>query len=89
MFGPIRDSRTGAVKRPADESRMPSPEGRPPIKSLIGTQMRYQGERVGKLYVAEEGGWRRVQPRDEETLALFALQAALVKGPLMRAWRRL
>ena len=54
------------------------PEGQPPVGSLMGTPMRHQGEHVGNLYVAEKEGGGEFTPEDEETLVMFASQAALV-----------
>ena len=54
------------------------PEGHPPVRSLMGTPMRHQGERVGNLYVAEKEGGGEFTSEDEETLVMFASQAALV-----------
>ena len=44
----------------------------------MGTPMRHQGERVGNLYVAEKEGGGEFTSEDEETLVMFASQAALV-----------
>ena len=44
----------------------------------MGTPMRHQGEHVGNLYVAEKEGGGEFTPEDEETLVMFASQAALV-----------
>ena len=49
-----------------------------PIKTLLGAPMRHRGEHVGNLYVAEKEGGREFSREDEETLVMFASQAALV-----------
>ena len=49
-----------------------------PIKTLLGAPMRHRGEHVGNLYVAEKEGGREFTREDEETLVMFASQAALV-----------
>ena len=71
--GPLR------LRDAADHTRaLGFPEGQPPVGSLMGTPMRHQGEHVGNLYVAEKEGGGEFTPEDEETLVLFASQAALV-----------
>ena len=49
-----------------------------PIQTLLGAPMRHRGEHVGNLYVAEKEGGREFSREDEETLVMFASQAALV-----------
>ncbi len=49
-----------------------------PIRTLLGAPMRHRGEHVGNLYVAEKEGGREFSREDEETLVMFASQAALV-----------
>ena len=71
--GPLR------LRNAADHMRaLGFPEGHPPVRSLMGTPMRHQGERVGNLYVAEKEGGGEFTAEDEETLVMFASQAALV-----------
>ena len=71
--GPLR------LRDAADHTRaLGFPEGQPPVGSLMGTPMRHQGEHVGNLYVAEKEGGGEFTPEDEETLVMFASQAALV-----------
>ena len=71
--GPLR------LRDAADHTRaLGFPEGHPPVGSLMGTPMRHQGEHVGNLYVAEKEGGGEFTPEDEETLVMFASQAALV-----------
>ena len=71
--GPLR------LRDAADHTKaLGFPEGHPPVRSLMGTPMRHQGERVGNLYVAEKEGGGEFTSEDEETLVMFASQAALV-----------
>ena len=60
------------------------PEGHPPVKALLGTPMRHQGRHVGNLYVAEKEGGAEFTQQDEETLVMFASQAALVVSNAFR-----
>ena len=56
------------------------PEFLPPVavNSFLGTPMRHQGVRVGTCYLAEKGDGPEFTLEDEETLVMFASQAALV-----------
>ena len=59
------------------------PEFRPPLPvssplSLMAAPVRHLGERVGNIYVAEKEAGREFTQEDEETLVMFASQAALV-----------
>ena len=54
------------------------PKGHPTMRTFLGTPVRHQGERLGNIYLTEkEGGWE-FTPEDEETLVMFASQAAVV-----------
>ena len=58
------------------------PEMRPPIEvsekvSFLAFPILHRGERVGSIYLAEKEGGREFTREDEETLALFASQAAM------------
>ncbi len=53
------------------------PPGHPPMKTLLGTPIRHMGEAVGNLYLAEKEGGREFTLEDEETIVMFAAQAAL------------
>ena len=58
------------------------PELRPPIDvsekvSFLAFPVLHRGERVGSIYLAEKEGGREFTREDEETLALFASQAAM------------
>ncbi len=59
------------------------PEFRPPMKvsdplTLLVAPIHHRDERVGNIFVAERGPDREFTPEDEETLVMFASQAALV-----------
>ena len=49
-----------------------------PMMSLLAAPIRHMGERVGNIFVGEKEGGKEFTPEDEETLAMFASQAALV-----------
>ena len=49
-----------------------------PMMSLLTTPIRHMGERVGNIFVGEKKGGKEFTPEDEETLVMFASQAALV-----------
>ena len=72
------------IKRPmrvAEISRHPAsvgfPKGHPPMRTLLGTPIRRMGEAVGNLYLAEKEGGGEFTQEDEETIVMFASQAAL------------
>ena len=48
-----------------------------PVKSLLVAPIRHQGVGVGTIYLAHETGDREFTREDEETLVLFASQAAM------------
>ncbi len=48
-----------------------------PVKSLLVAPIRHQGIGVGTIYLAHEAGDREFTQEDEETLVLFASQAAM------------
>ena len=61
------------------------PENHPPMKSSLGAPIRHLGKPVGNIYLTEkEGGWE-FTPKDEDTLALFASQAAMANALSHRA----
>ena len=53
------------------------PKGHPPMKTFLGTPIRHQGERVGNIYLTEKEGGGEFSLEDEETLVMFASQAAM------------
>ena len=56
------------------------PEFRPPVpvSSFLAAPIRHRGEGVGNIYVAKSAPGTEFTPEDEETLVMFASQAALV-----------
>jgi len=56
------------------------PEFKPPmgVSALLTTPVQHRGERVGMIYVAREEPGEAFTDEDEETLQMFASQAALV-----------
>ncbi len=56
------------------------PEFRPPVPvtSFLAAPIRHQGEGVGNIYLARSGPGQEFSQEDEETLVMFASQAALV-----------
>ncbi len=54
------------------------PRNHPPMNTFLGSPVRYQGERLGNIYLTEKEGGREFSQEDEEILALFAAQAAPV-----------
>ena len=54
------------------------PEGHPPMRTFLGTPVLHQGESLGNIYLTEKEGDREFTPDDEETLVMFASQAAVV-----------
>ena len=49
-----------------------------PMMSLLTAPIRHMGERVGNIFVGEKEGGKEFTSEDEETLVMFASQAALV-----------
>lgn len=49
-----------------------------PMMSLLAAPIRHMGERVGNIFVGEKEGGKEFTSEDEETLVMFASQAALV-----------
>ena len=71
--------------RPADFSGHTMAAGLPeidpplgPVGSFLGAPIRHRGEQVGNLYLSDKEGGREFAREDEETLVMFASQAALV-----------
>ena len=52
------------------------PENHPPMKSFLGISMRRDGKHFGNIYLAEKEGGGDFTAEDEESLAMFASQAA-------------
>ena len=53
------------------------PENHPPMKTFLATPVRHRGEPLGNIYLTEKEGGREFNLVDEETLVLFASQAAV------------
>ena len=49
-----------------------------PVTSVLATSLRARGETVGIIYLSKGEGGQEFTPEDEETLVMFASQAALV-----------
>ena len=56
------------------------PEFHPPVtvSSFLAAPVRHRGESVGNIYVAKGEPGQEFSPEDEETLVMFAAQAAMV-----------
>ena len=52
------------------------PQNHPPMKSFLGTSIRLEGEHLGNIYLADKEGGEEFTSEDEESLAMFASQAA-------------
>ncbi len=60
------------------------PERHPPMKTFLGAPIRHLGESVGNIYLTEKEGGREFTLEDEETLVMFASQAAAAIGNALR-----
>ena len=49
-----------------------------PVSSFLAVPIRYQGGNAGNIHVAKSGPGLEFSREDEETLVMFASQAALV-----------
>ena len=54
------------------------PDGHPPMRTFLGTPIWHLGERLGNIYLTEKEDGREFTHEDEETLVMFATQAAAV-----------
>ena len=77
-----------APLRLADLSKHPRsvglPEFLPPMKTFLGTPIRHLGEAVGNIYLTEKEGAREFTKVDEDTLVMFASQAAMAIANALR-----
>ena len=66
------------------------PANHPPMKTFLGSPLRYQGERLGNIYLTEKEGGREFSQEDEEILVMFASQSAVavVNSRVLNAARR-
>ena len=62
------------------------PEFRPPaqMSACLGAPIRHRGENVGNIYLAKSEPGQKFTREDEDTLVMFASQAALVIGNVRR-----
>ena len=60
------------------------PDNSPYLKTFLGTPIRYRGEHVGNLLLANKSGEAEFNQEDEETLEIFATRAAL---GITNSWR--
>ena len=60
------------------------PENHPPMKTFLGVPIRHLGEPVGNIYLTEKEGGEEFSEEDEETLVMFASQAAIAIGNALR-----
>ena len=71
------------------KSSVASPESQPPTKPFLGVPIRHGGEPVGAIYLTEKEDGREFTAEDEETLSMFASQAAIAIGNALRYQREL
>ena len=60
------------------------PENHPPMKTFLGAPIRHLDEAVGNIYLTEKEGGGEFSEEDEETLVMFASQAAIAIGNALR-----
>ncbi len=60
------------------------PENHPPMKTFLGAPIRHLGAPVGNIYLTEKEGGGEFSEEDEETLVMFASQAAIAIGNALR-----
>ncbi len=74
----------GQPLRIADLTQHPKsvgfPEHHPPMRTFLGAPIRHLGEPVGNIYLTEKEDGRKFTLEDEETLVMFASQAAIAIG---------
>ena len=73
---PLRLADFSGHTRAAGLPEIAAPLG--PVGSFLGAPIRHRGQRVGNLYLSDKLGGAEFTRGDEETLAMFASQAALV-----------
>ena len=54
------------------------------MKTFLGAPIRHLGEPVGNIYLTEKEGGGEFSEEDEETLVMFASQAAIAIGNALR-----
>ena len=60
------------------------PENHPPMKTFLGVPILHAGEPVGNIYLTEKEDGEEFTEEDEETLVMFASQAAIAIGNALR-----
>ena len=60
------------------------PENHPPMKTFLGVPIRHLGEPVGNIYLTEKESAEEFSEEDEDTLVMFASQAAIAIGNALR-----
>ncbi len=60
------------------------PDNHPPIKDLLGAPVRHLGEPLGSICLLEKEGGGEFSEEDQETLVMFASQAAAAIGNALR-----
>ena len=75
---PLRVSDLVDHLRSAGLPEFPRPLEAGPVVSFLASPVLHQGERVGNIYLAEKGHGEEFTQEDEETLVIFASQAAMV-----------
>ena len=74
--------------RLADLTRHPRsvgfPENHPPMRTFLGAPIKHLGEPVGNIFLTEKEGGEEFSEEDEETLVMFASQAAIAIGNALR-----
>ena len=75
---PLRLPDLGAYVRSLGLPEPRLPGGATLPKTFLAAPIRHRGERVGNIFLGKAGSDHDFTPEDEETLAMFASQAALV-----------
>ena len=76
LAGPLRLTDFAGHTRSVGLPEIEPPVG--PVGTFLGTPIRHRREHVGNLYLTEKEGGGEFTGEDEETLVMFASQAALV-----------
>lgn len=84
MVGPVRHPDLLELLREAGLSELSFPLQLGPSISFLASPVLHRNQRVGNIYVAEKLSQPEFTQEDEETLVMFASQAALVIGNAFR-----
>ena len=60
------------------------PDNHPPMKSFLGAPIRHLDSPIGNIYLTEKEGAEEFSQEDEETLVMFASQAAIAIGNALK-----